>query len=555
MSLSENLSIFGTVIYRAIGDPSYWQRNSIQPLLELLSQQYGMDDPESLAHINTGKDLLNQLNTKETLVSAVMSVLDDARYGLLIVDEQFNEIYHNHKLAPMLGHFKSDESSKQLNTELSDLIQAALDEQPEVQDSGIRRLPFQAQDLSNVYLRSVRQKNADQGRPVYLHYLMVADKQDRSRVSQEVAEAYELSEREVSIIETVIEPGFTANNNEQIAQALSITRNTLKTHLKSIYLKTGANSIMSLVSVFLQHEAQQISTYFGANKDRLSSKSGDSSVMISSRQFLCYREYGDSNGTPLIVLHNNYSSRFNIPPQGDDVAKRAGVRVIIPDRPGYGKSSMSSDYPEQWSEQLAMFADKLDLTEFQLVANSLSVRHALQFCLQYPDRVSHLKLTSPLLHTSDQDKDYFGESFKVATMMFERSENTATEIFKIWHASMASQLDHNIRKNLQTTISSKETWLVDDSNFIDTLKINFAESSAQDGIGSASDFRYCFKKSTLAMSELSVPTTVWIGTEDSFISVAGVERVFANAPNATIVVKEGFGEHIYYSLFEELIRR
>ena len=63
----------------------------------------------------------------------------------------------------------------------------------------------------------------------------------------------------------------------------------------------------------------------------------DSFVQLSDKWSLAYAEYGDSNGVPFFLFHGLPGSRLSwglipnhpFPP---------GLRIIAPDRPGYGRS-------------------------------------------------------------------------------------------------------------------------------------------------------------------------------------------------------------------------
>jgi pimeloyl-ACP methyl ester carboxylesterase len=59
---------------------------------------------------------------------------------------------------------------------------------------------------------------------------------------------------------------------------------------------------------------------------------------LSDGRSLSWAEYGDPDGQPLVVLHGTPGSRLQV--QGlHAAATRAGVRVIAPERPGYGLSN------------------------------------------------------------------------------------------------------------------------------------------------------------------------------------------------------------------------
>jgi len=555
--MSDNDSLFSAIIYRAIGEPEYWQKNSVEGLVQLLTEEYRMDGPNSLAQIRLGKELVGKLSEKQSLVSAVMSVLDGARYGLMIVDHDFQAIYHNDKVEDNLSDLLSESQPHRLQQSLVDLIEQSIKSDKSNTSSELIRLDYQCESGVNVYLRSVLRESSSFSKQRYLHHIMVAGAGDNQhQIYEQISQNYGLSNREASIVEAAVKALVNGGGNKEIAEDLFISPNTVKTHLKSIYTKTAVNSLAGLVSLYLQHEVQQLSSYFGGSDfdvEDLSEQSDDKAVYLPAGNMLCYREYGGVNGRPLVVLHNLYSSRHNLPPNGDAIAKKLGRRVIIVDRPGFGKSPSSDDYPEQWNLNLKQFAECLNLEKFDLCGNGLSARYALEFSYEYPELIGKLILTGPLVHISSDDKQYFGDWYSVVTQLYERSPESATEIYKLWHSSAFLRLEEHIEKNLETTISSLEKGLIDNAAFIAVLKRNYRESAAQGGRGSAADFNYCFNKMPLDMAKITVPTEIWIGNEDGLISVAGVREMFASIPNKTIIERAGYGEHIYYTLFEEII--
>jgi pimeloyl-ACP methyl ester carboxylesterase len=77
-------------------------------------------------------------------------------------------------------------------------------------------------------------------------------------------------------------------------------------------------------------------------------------VTLKDARRLSYAEYGDGEGTPVILLHGMPGSRI-LGRIFDDVARQRGLRVIAPERPGYGFSSpvpmaRLEDYPNDITE-------------------------------------------------------------------------------------------------------------------------------------------------------------------------------------------------------------
>src|SRR5699024_1947321 len=61
------------------------------------------------------------------------------------------------------------------------------------------------------------------------------------------------------------------------------------------------------------------------------------SAVLPDGRRLAYSEQGDPAGRPLLLLHGTPGSRLQRHPDGE-LARRAGVRLVTVDRPGFGLS-------------------------------------------------------------------------------------------------------------------------------------------------------------------------------------------------------------------------
>lgn len=125
------------------------------------------------------------------------------------------------------------------------------------------------------------------------------------------------------------------------------------------------------------------------------SMSRDSSPHISDRVIalpdgrkLAFAEYGDPSGPSIMLLHGFPGSRLvwgHLP--GDPFPP--GIRIIAPDRPGYGRSdSKPGRTLLDWADDLRVLADRLDLATFRVIGVSGGGPGALACCFTMPDRVA-----------------------------------------------------------------------------------------------------------------------------------------------------------------------
>ena len=93
----------------------------------------------------------------------------------------------------------------------------------------------------------------------------------------------------------------------------------------------------------------------------------DNIVQLPDGRSLAYAEYGDPTGFPVFLFHGLPGTRLSwglIP----DHPFPPGLRIIAPDRPGYGKSDPKHGRTMlDWPDDIASLADELNLEQFAVV--------------------------------------------------------------------------------------------------------------------------------------------------------------------------------------------
>lgn len=77
-------------------------------------------------------------------------------------------------------------------------------------------------------------------------------------------------------------------------------------------------------------------------------------IELSDGEDLCWAEYGDRNGQPVFVFHGNPGSRlaWGAMPGSPFLE---GVRLVAPDRPGYGKTDFKALALERWPNDMVEY--------------------------------------------------------------------------------------------------------------------------------------------------------------------------------------------------------
>jgi pimeloyl-ACP methyl ester carboxylesterase len=112
----------------------------------------------------------------------------------------------------------------------------------------------------------------------------------------------------------------------------------------------------------------------------------DQVIHLGDGRALGFAEYGPAAGVPLLLFHGLPGSRLAAPEMW--AGEPGPVRVIAPDRPGFGSSSFQPGRRlTDWADDIRQLADALGLGRFLVAGFSGGGPHALAVAAGLPDRV------------------------------------------------------------------------------------------------------------------------------------------------------------------------
>jgi pimeloyl-ACP methyl ester carboxylesterase len=113
-----------------------------------------------------------------------------------------------------------------------------------------------------------------------------------------------------------------------------------------------------------------------------------SSIELPDGRRLAYAELGDPRGAPIIHNHGMPGSRFEHEADGAEY-RALGVRVITPDRPGYGLSDRDpAGRLVDWPRDIVALAESLHLDSFGITGLSGGGIYALACAALIPERLT-----------------------------------------------------------------------------------------------------------------------------------------------------------------------
>ena len=205
--------------------------------------------------------------------------------------------------------------------------------------------------------------------------------------------AFEFSPKEAEVVRGLTE-GLTL---QQLAEQRGRSIDTIRAQLKSIMAKTETRSQTELVRLTLSTmeiaqfsvQVSEASEEFSTGYDTLAPRPFKTLKLKDGRR-MDYLILGDPNGTPLIYSPLDYGlTRW--PAQAEAEATRRGIKILVPVRAGFGKSTSlpkRTPYVPQLSDDLAELLDHVGIEKAPILALGGDAHIAAQFNMRHPGRLT-----------------------------------------------------------------------------------------------------------------------------------------------------------------------
>jgi pimeloyl-ACP methyl ester carboxylesterase len=258
-------------------------------------------------------------------------------------------------------------------------------------------------------------------------------------------------------------------------------------------------------------------------------------IRLRDGRALGYSSWGDPDGAPVVCLHGCPGSRFNAW-SFHTPAREAGIRVIAPERPGYGLSSPSATrLLTDWPSDLEHLADALGLEKFHLAGASGGGPHALVCGARIPHRLRSLTVVSSLapldVPNSTDGMDAALRRLWTSGPTIQRLMIRALALGSRWapdSALIPTRDEHAMKFFGPGEI--REAFLAD-----------MREALRDGGRAMAAEVAMLSKPWGFELKEIEVPVRLWHGALDANCPASMAEYLIATIPNVEATIFPGEG--------------
>lgn len=260
---------------------------------------------------------------------------------------------------------------------------------------------------------------------------------------------------------------------------------------------------------------------------------------------LCFAEWGDPQGFPVVVLHGTPGSRLNRHPDEEQYA-RAGARVITYDRPGYGGSTRQRGRTVvDCVPDVAALADHLGLGRFAVTGGSGGGPHALALAARLSDRVVRARCAVGVAPYPTEGLDWTAGMDELNVEEF-GAALAGEDVLAPWVAKEHAAMVERIAADPATMLGD---YGLDESDRavmarpdIGRVLREFGADLGRGGYWGWVDDDLAFTLPWgFSVSEVAAPVEVRYGVKDTLSPAAHGEWLVAHVPGATAAIEHGLG--------------
>ena len=186
-----------------------------------------------------------------------------------------------------------------------------------------------------------------------------------------------------------------------IADELHLSLNTVKTHLKSIYAKTGCKQLAQLIRQLFAdllhagHETPVAADASLTSPHTIAHRGGR--LMLADGRRLSWADSGPADGLPMLIF-GPAGVRKTLVPDISDTLHDCAMRAIYIERPGVGDTDPHPAMnDESWLQDIHALIKHLGLVQWLSVGIASGTRESYLIAAQWPSQTLRLQWVSPML--------------------------------------------------------------------------------------------------------------------------------------------------------------
>lgn len=277
-------------------------------------------------------------------------------------------------------------------------------------------------------------------------------------------------------------------------------------------------------------------------------------LRLPDGRLMGYAEYGERGGIPLLAIHGTPGSRLMMQP-ADEIARAKGIRLVAPDRPGYGLSSACPNYTlAQWVADIKVLLDFLEIDRFLLFGVSGGGPYAVALATLMPDRVRSVALVSPVGLFDEGVRKQWSSRHALFFSILPRFPLLMKLVFSILRLFVL-HAPRPLMTIFSRTLGEADRHILSDPLHIEQLLMAFQDGFRNGIDGALFDLQLFSSRWQLPFEQATMPIILWQGMGDQMVPQRGAFLLANSLPNVDAISLESAGHFWILDHVEEVLER
>lgn len=271
--------------------------------------------------------------------------------------------------------------------------------------------------------------------------------------------------------------------------------------------------------------------------------------VLSCGRRVGYAEYGDLKGLPVFALHGTPGSRLMFA-LSNHAARDRGLRLIAPERPGYGLS----DYRHSatlfdHARDIATLAEALGFKQFAIIGVSGGGPYAVAVAAALPRRVTLLALVGPIGPIADHGRQI--RMSRGRRLLFGNLVRLPVALRAIFFGlrnllHLAPELAY---RGLMARVSQSDRAILARDDVKASLRAAMFEGLRPGIEGAVQDVTLFCAPWGLPLARVCASAVLWQGSDDSIVPPEAAYWLGRTLPNCRLDVIHGAGHYWVFGQF------
>ncbi len=285
---------------------------------------------------------------------------------------------------------------------------------------------------------------------------------------------------------------------------------------------------------------------------RVSSVPDTRVARLADGRDLAWFELGVADGLPVMAFHGTPGSRWHLT-TADAQATAIGVRLIAPDRPGYGLSTYRPGRRlADWAGDVDRLADHLGLSRFAVVGISGGGPHAVACARFLPQRVPAVAIASGIAPLTEPGSEAGMGTDAVFVRLARRSPALVVPLLAAT-VTLERRWPERIFAWMERELSSSDAAVLRRPDVRAALLADFERLSRTTARTTAQEYGLFTRDWGFRLQDITVPVHLWHGDADRDVPASQARRLAELIPGAVLHEFPGEGHLIAISHFAEIL--